>query len=310
MNELIKQGILRVMRCVPDKPYLTLMYLAKMKKVMHWRSPVTFNEKLQWLKLYDRKMEYTHMVDKHKAKKYVADKVGEEYIIPTLGVWERFEDIDFDALPDQFVLKCTHDSGGLVICRDRKTFDIGEAKVKIEKSLKNNFFYYGREWPYKNVKPRIIAEQYMEENYSVDMAKEKQHRSAQVEVEGLTDYKFYCFDGKPEFLYISKGLEDHSTARISFVTMDWKFAPYMRSDYMPFEELPPRPQGFDEMVRLAKELSKGFPFLRVDLYQIGNKVYFSELTFSPCSGFMPLKNLDHDVEIGQLIALPKEKKRK
>lgn len=140
--------------------------------------------------------------------------------------------------------------------------------------------------------------------------KEKQQISVKTKLEGLTDYKFYCFDGKPEFLYISKGLEDHSTARISFVTMDWQSAPYKRSDYMSFEELPPKPQGFDEMVSLARKLSKGHPFLRVDLYQIGSRVYFSELTFSPCSGVMPLKIPDHDVEIGKLITLPEQKKRK
>jgi len=151
-----------------DKMYLKLIYRAKLGKKLDLKNPKTFNEKLQWLKLYNRKPEYTKMVDKYEVKKYVADLIGEEYVIPTLGVWEKFDDIDFDSLPNQFVLKCTHDSGGLVICKDKSKLDIASAKSKIENSLKRNYYKYGREWPYKNVKPRIIAEKFM-----IDCSSEK-----------------------------------------------------------------------------------------------------------------------------------------
>lgn len=275
---------------MPDEAYLRRKFKAKMGKPLDLDSPKTFNEKMQWLKLYNRKPEYTTMVDKYEAKKYVAERIGEEYIIPTLGVWDRFDDIDFDALPNQFVLKCTHDSGGLVICRDKKTFDYATAKKNIEKSLKRNYYLIHREWPYKDVPHRIIAEQYMEDTKTA----------------GLLDYKFFCFNGEPEFLYVSQGLEDHSTARISFLTMKWQFAPYLRSDFKPFEELPPKPMGFDKMVEIARTLSQEHDFLRVDLYQIGRGIYFSELTFSPCAGFMPFEKPEHDLEIGNMMRLSKK----
>lgn len=272
---------------LPDKAYIKMSYRLARSKKLDLKNPQTFNEKLQWLKLYDRKDIYTTMVDKYEVKKYVSDLIGEEYIIPTLGVWDKFDDIDFDALPDQFVLKCTHDSGGLVIVRDKSKLDKDKARKKINKSLKRNYYYHGREWPYKNVKPRIIAEQYMEDTASRE----------------LVDYKFYCFNGTPKFLYISTGLEDHSTAAISFLTMDFEFAPYERSDFKPFDSLPEKPKNFEKMAALAASLSKDVDFLRVDLYEINGKIYFSELTFSPCSGYMPFKNAEHDVEIGQLLHL-------
>ena len=219
----------------------------------------------------DAKAAYTEMVDKFLAKKYVASIIGQEHIIPTLGVWSHFDDIDFDELPTQFVLKCTHDSGGLVVCKDKNNLNKKAAKKKIENSMKTNYYKGGREWPYKNVKPQIIAEEYMED----------------ISGNGLTDYKFYCFNGDPKYLYVSNGMDNHETARLSFLTMNWEKAPFGRSDYLEFEVLPPKPAKFDEMVKIAKSLSSGHPFLRVDLYEINNKVYFSELTFSPCGGFMP-----------------------
>lgn len=275
---------------LPDKPYLKMSYRLALSRKLDLKNPKTFNEKLQWLKLYDRKDIYTKMVDKYEVKKYIAERIGEEYVIPNYGVWDKFDDIDFDALPDQFVLKCTHDSGGLVIVRDKSKFDKEKARKKINKSLKRNYYHHGREWPYKNVKPRIIAEKYME-----DMSSRE-----------LVDYKFYCFNGKPEFLYVSTGLEDHSTAAISFLTMNFQFAPYQRSDFKPFETLPNKPKNFEKMAALASALSTNIDFLRVDLYEINGNVYFSELTFSPCSGYMPFKNMEHDSEIGNMLHLSKK----
>jgi hypothetical protein len=278
-------------KSVDDALYLSFVYRGKVGCPLNLSTPQTFTEKLQWLKLYDRKPEYTTMVDKYTVKKYVAARIGEQHVIPTLGVWNKFDEINFDALPDQFVLKCTHDSGGLVICRDKNKLDLIAAKRKINKSLKLNYYFCWREWPYKNVPPRIIAEKYM----CSDSIKE------------LTDYKFYCFNGVPQFLYLSTGLENHATARISFLTMDWQFAPYERSDFKPFDTLPPKPIGFGKMVEFCKILSKGHNFLRVDLYQIGDEVYFSELTFTPSGGFMPFKNPEHDLLIGKILHLPEKK---
>ena len=289
----MKTSIKNALKYIPDKLYLRLYYFAKFKKRLRLRNPQTFNEKLQWLKLYDRRKIYTTMVDKYEAKKHVAERIGEEYIIPTLGVWDRVEDIDFDNLPEKFVLKCTHDSGGLVVCRDKSKLDIEAAKRTLEKSLKQRYFYAAREWPYKNVRPRIIAEAYMEDGE---------------QKEGLVDYKFYCFSGEPKFLYVSKGLEDHSTASISFLNLDWTFAPFQREDYKGFENLPQKPKGYDTMLRLAAEMSKGIPFLRVDLYEINNNIYFSELTFTPCGGMMTFNPKEWDAAIGEWIQLPEKRK--
>lgn len=270
-----------------DKEVVKRIFRERMGYELDLKHPQTFNEKLQWLKLYDHKPIYTKMVDKREAKNYVARIIGSEHIIPTLGVYDRFDEIDFDRLPDRFVLKCTHNSGGILLCKDKKAFDIGAAKKLFDEQMNYNFYLHTREWPYKNVKPRIIAEAFMEQETG----------------EGLMDYKFYCFHGEPKFLYISKGLENHATASISFVNLDWTFAPFQRSDFKPFEELPPKPARFDEMLKIAKKLSTGRKFLRVDLYEINGKVYFSELTFFPCGGYMKFQNSEHDLEIGRMLPL-------
>lgn len=291
----MKASIKKLLRIIPDKPYLSLYYFAKFKKVLNWSSPKTFNEKLQWLKLNDHKDIYTTMVDKYEAKKYVGERIGESHIIPTLGVWDRVEDIDLDVLPNQFVLKCTHDSGGLVVCRDKSKLDWDNAKKILGRSLNHQYFYEAREWPYKNVRPRIIAESYM--------ADENQQNS-------LTDYKFYCFEGVPKFLYISTGLEDHATAHISFLNLDWTFAPFQRTDYEGYEALPPKPKNFEKMISLAEKLSYGTAFLRVDLYEINENVYFSELTFTPCGGMMTFKPKLWDAKLGEWISLPDKSKER
>lgn len=272
-----------------DRTHLKLIYLLRMGKALNLKNPQTFNEKLQWLKLYDRRPEYTTMVDKYEAKKYVAERIGEEYIIPTLGVWDKFEDIDFSLLPNQFVMKCTHDSGGLVIVRDKSKMDIEAARKKINTSLKKNYFWGGREWPYKNVKPRIIAEQYLENSST-----------------GLRDYKFFNFNGEPQFTYVSEGLEDHSTAKISFYDFDGKEMEFHRTDYTQFDSPPEFPSNMDEMKRLSAELAQIIhcPFVRTDFYSVDNKVFFSEITFSPCSGMIPFEPAEWDKKLGEWIKLP------
>ncbi len=271
-----------------DAEFLKRVFYYSMNRPLDLDNPKTFNEKLQWLKLYNRKPEYTTMVDKYEAKKYVADIIGEEYIIPTYGVWDNFDDIDFDKLPEQFVLKCTHDSGGLIICRDKSKLDIKKARKTLNKSLRKNYYYANREWPYKNVKPRIIAEKYMEDNS--DNA-------------GLTDYKFFCFNGIPQFAYVSSGLENHDTANISFVTLEWEFAPFRRADYASFLKLPQKPKNIDKMIEYAKILSKDTSFLRVDFYEINNKIFFGELTFFPASGMIPFTPEEWDEKLGDMIKL-------
>lgn len=241
------------------------------RKKLNLKAPETYTEKLQWLKLYDRRPEYVKMVDKYEVKKYVADIIGEEYIIPTLGVWDRFEDIDFDALPDQFVLKCTHDSGGLAICKDKSTFDIAAAKEKIEKSLKENYYWHSREWPYKNVNPRIIAEVYMEDETTQE----------------LRDYKFFAFDGTVKALFIAS--ERYAAEETKFDFFDENF------NHLPFTNghpnakiMPEKPVTFEKMKQLAAKLSAGIPQVRVDFYEVNGKIYFGELTFAHWGGLMPL----------------------
>ena len=276
---------------LPDAIYLKKYYQATFGYALNLNNPKSFNEKLQWLKLFDRHPIYTTMVDKYAVKDYVSNLIGVDYVIPTIGVWNSFEQIDFDSLPNQFVLKCTHDSGGLAICKDKDTFDFDAARKKINKSLKRNYYFLGREWPYKNVKPRIIAEEYLSNNN-----------------QDIVDYKFYCFNGVPKFLYVSEGLSNHQTASISFLTLDWSFAPFHRSDYKEFSELPQKPYHFNEMIEIAKVLSKDIPFIRVDLYEVENHIYFSELTFFPASGMMPLEPEEWDYKLGEMLVLP-EKKR-
>lgn len=281
-------------RNMPDSDYIKRLYKAKLGEYPDLDHPRTFNEKLQWLKLHDHRPEYSLLVDKYTAKEYVSSIIGEEYIIPTLGVWDQFEEIDFDTLPNQFVLKCTHDSGGLVICKDKAALDIGKAKKKIQKALRHRYYFEGREWPYKNVVPRIIAEKYMQD-HSNDSGDES---------DGLTDYKFYCFNGEPKYLYVSRGLDYHPTAEISFLNLDWSFAPFGRSDFKPFSELPKKPEKFNEMLDISRKLSNGIPFLRVDLYEVDGRVFFSELTFSPCSGMMPFSPKEYDLVLGNQLILP------
>ena len=269
---------------LPDKTYIQLGYRLATKKRLNLKNPKTFNEKLQWLKLYDHKPEYTRMVDKYEAKQYVAKKIGEEYIIPTLGVWDSFDQIDFDTLPSQFVLKCTHDSGGLVICRDKSKLDKEKAKSRINASLKSNYFWSNREWPYKNVKPRIIAETYMED--AADDA--------------LTDYKFFCFNGEAKIMYISK---DHGKApRTDFFDMGFNHLPIKVKD--PHAEIvPQKPEQFEQMRELAEILSRGLAHLRVDFYLIDGKIYVGELTFYHMSGFTKVEPEEWNKKMGEWIDL-------
>ena len=277
-----------IARFISDELTVKCKYKLRMGKNLNLDNPKTYNEKLQWLKLYDRNPEYTKMVDKYEVKKYVADKIGEEYIIPTLGVWDKFEDIDFDKLPDQFVLKCTHDSGGLVICKDKSKLDINKAKKKIKSCLKNNYYWPTREWPYKDVKPRIIAEQYMVDESGYE----------------LKDYKFFCFDGKVKMLFIAtdRGVEGKDT-KFDFFDENFVHLPIKNGHENADKELA-CPEGFEKMKELAEKLSAGIPQLRVDFYNINGQIYFGETTFFHWSGMVPFEPEEWDLKFGEYIKLP------
>lgn len=270
-----------------DPTYLKLMYNCKIGRKLNLDNPQAFTEKLQWLKLYDRDPRYTNMVDKYEAKKYVAEIIGDEYIIPTLGVWDSFDDIDFEKLPNQFVLKCTHDSGGLVICKDKKELNIGAAKNKINKSLKRNYYWAGREWQYKNVKPRIIAEQYIEDT----------------EYKELRDYKIFTFDGVAKALFVAsdRTKKDEET-KFDFFDMEFNHLDFTNG-HPNSKSVPRKPVTFDKMRELAEKLSAGMKHLRVDFYEVNGKTYFGELTFAHWSGFIPFEPEDWDYKFGEWIKL-------
>lgn len=274
-----------------DETYLKKLYKLRMGKELNLDNPQTFNEKLQWLKLHDRKPEYTKMVDKYEAKEYIASKIGDEYIVPTLGVWNHFDEIDFEALPNSFVLKCTHDSGGLVICKNKTDLNKKEAKRKIEKSLSSNYYYSGREWPYKNVIPRIIAEPLLKDDTVKDIE----------EQECLTDYKLFCFNGIPKIMYVSKDKAQNPTT--DFFDMEYNHLPLRmkdpNSDYWP-----EKPEKMDEMIRIASILSAGIPHLRVDFYCADHKLYVGELTFYHSSGLAPIQPEEWAKKLGDWIELP------
>ena len=268
-----------------DEQYIKLLFRVNTGKQLDIGNPRTFNEKIQWLKLYNHNPLYTTMVDKYEAKKYISGILGDQYIIPTLGVWDDINAINFDNLPDQFVLKTTHDSGGVVICKDKQSFDIEAAKKKLEKSLKNKFFMFGREWSYKNVKPRIIAEEYLEND-----------------ADGLHDYKIWCFNGTPEYVqYISGINTDHSSE--GFYNRDWQLQSF--SYHNPLMKNPaPRPVCLDELLACAKTLAKDCPFVRCDFYVLEDgSIRFGEMTFYPMSGMETWKPAEQDRIMGDKIDL-------
>ena len=268
-----------------DEKYLKKKFKVELGRELDLENPSDFNEKLQWLKLHDRKEYYHKMVDKYEAKKYISEIVGEEYPVPLLGVWDSFQQIDFTSLPNEFVLKTTHDSGGVVICRDKSAFDFDKARKKLSRSLQRNFFNVSREWPYKGVKPRIIAEKYLDERGGV-----------------LTDYKIFCFDGVPKIIYVSKDKADDP--RTDFFDMDWNYLPIRMRD--PGSEiLPQKPLCFEKMKEIAEKLSNGHPHLRVDFYQVDGRLYVGELTFYHCGGFQEVRPAEWNKKMGEWIKINK-----
>lgn len=270
-----------------DRKYLETLFRLKMQRKLDLQNPKTFNEKIQWLKLYNRRPEYTTMVDKYAAKIYVASIIGEEYIIPTLSVWDKAEDIDISTLPEQFVLKCTHDSGRVFICKDKTKFNFKHVQAKLRQTLKTDYYMRLREYPYKNVPHRIIAEQYMEQQGGGE----------------LIDYKFYCFNGEPKFLLVACGRQANDT-RMTYFDLKWNFMDLTWGHKQFQGEMPQKPQNFEKMIEIAKQLSADIPHVRVDLYNINGHIYFGELTFFDGSGLDKICPIKFDYIFGDMINLP------
>ncbi len=286
---MVRKGLLK---WVPDKPYLQILYYAYMGRRLHLKNPKRFTEKLQWLKIFDRKPNYSTMVDKYAAKEYVAKVIGEEHIIPTIGVWDSMKQIDFDKLPNKFVLKTTHDSGTVRIIDQSKGFDQDNLIRYFESRQKRKLGELTREWPYKNVKPRILAEEYLES----DETQSGDHE--------LRDYKFFCFNGIVKCMKID--YDRFTNHHANYYGRDKKRLPFgeikFPSDDSKTIELP---KHFDEMIQLAEKLAKDIPFVRIDFYEVNSKVYFGEMTFYPASGLGPFEPDEWDYTLGSWLELPK-----
>ena len=277
---------------VSDKLYLKIKFKDLMGKRLNLKNPRTFNEKMQWLKLYDRNPMYTALVDKYEVRSYIEEKMGKKYLIPLLGVYDKFDDIDFEKLPNQFVIKCTHDSGGVVVCKDKKMLNIDFAREKINYSLKTNYFYSCREWPYKNVKPRIIIEKYMKDSKSDE----------------LIDYKVMCFNGKPSIIFTCTERFTESGLKVTFFDINWNKLPFERH-YPNSKKSIDKPKNLDKMLQFSKKLSTNIPFVRVDFYEINDELFFGELTFYPGSGFEEFTPSKWDYKLGDMLDISGIRKR-
>lgn len=292
VNKFIMGGVKTISRpflaMLPPKAFVITKYYLYNHKWLNLNVPQTYNEKLNWLKLYYHNPLYTTLVDKVLVKEYVVKKIGREHIIPTLGHWDSFDEIDFDKLPNQFVLKTNHDSGGIVICKDKATFDKEAAKKKLMKSLKHDYYRFSKEWPYKNVKRQILAEQYMEDESGFE----------------LKDYKWFCFDGEAKILFIASDRQVKEVeTKFDFFDVDFNHLPIINGH--PNAVLPiPKPNGFEKMKELAQILSNGLPHVRIDFYDVNGQIYFGEMTFYHNSGFAVFEPDRWDKTLGSWIKLP------
>lgn len=303
--EFMASILIKFFKWLPDTTYLKLLYRFKMGHRLDLENPKTFTEKIQWLKLYNRRPEYTTMVDKYAVKQYVAEHIGAEHIIPTLGVWDKPDEIDWDSLPDQFVLKTTHGGGGggVVICKDKVSFDRKIAIKKLNASLASDIYSCYREWPYKNVPKRIIAERFMASKVVTHPLSDiSNDRQKDIEYDDLKDYKFFCFNGKVKFFKVDFGrfVEHHA----NYYSPNGIIQEFGEKDAMPvLNYLIELPDNLKDMVLLAEKLSNNEPFLRVDLYNLKGKIYFGELTFYPASGLGRWTSDEVDVMIGEYLNL-------
>lgn len=269
-----------------DEIYLKIMFKLRIGYKLNLKNPEKFNEKLQWLKLYNRNPLYTKLVDKNDVREFIKEKIGEEYLIPQIGLYNTVSEINFQKLPKKFVLKCTHDSGGIVICKDKDKLDLEKAKNKLEKHMKNNYFYWGREWPYKNVKPRIVCEEFIEDGKNED----------------LIDYKFMCFNGKVKCSFVCLNRNSKEGLNVDFYDREWNKMPFERH-YKNSSITIEKPKQYEKMIELSEKLAKDFPFVRVDFYEVKEKIYFGELTFFPGSGFEEFRPEQYDKVLGDWLEI-------
>lgn len=278
-NRELRLKLINCLRFIPTKPYLKMVYKIKTGKKLNLKNPVGFNEKLNWLKIHDKQEVYTDLVDKIKVRDYVKEKIGEDICFPLLGQWDKYEDIDFSTLPEKFVLKCNHDSGSVKIIKNKETIDHKELSKFFRSRLKINPYTIGREYPYKKVKPMIMAEEYM----TPDGAKD------------ITDYKFFCFNGKPEIMFVAT--ERSVDCKFDFFDMEFNHLDIVNIHPQSGKEIQ-KPELFEQMKEIATKLSQGIRFVRVDLYEIEGKIYFGEFTFFHGGGFWLFKPDEWEKKLG------------
>lgn len=273
---------------LPDKLYLKMKFRYMMGESLNFKNPQTFNQKLQWLKLYDRNPLYTKLVDKYEVRKYIVETIGEEYLIPLIGVYDNIDEIDWSKLPNQFVLKCTHGSGANIICKDKSKLDIQKAEKRLKKWMRRNWYWYGREWPYKNVKPRIICEKFLQE----------------ADGEQIKDYRVFCFDGEPKFIAVDFDITNKKNTRRNLYDLDWNLLDYGISYPRELSIKVERPKRIDEMIKISKILAKDIPHVRIDFYCLDTKIYFGEMTFYHQAGYGRVYPKEFEREMGEWIKLP------
>lgn len=284
--------VAKILSLIPDSLYLHMRYRSHTGKWLNLKNPKRFNEKLQWLKLYNRKPEYTVMVDKYLVREHIKNTIGEEYLIPLLGVWDSVDDIDFDALPDKFVIKCNHNSGeGMYICKDKSKIDVKKVKADLKRGLEQDYYLCDREWPYKNVPRKIVAEEFLDDGSG----------------KGLNDFKFLCFNGEPSIILVCAERFSKEGLKENFYDTSWNHLPFKRPNLPNTEYEIKAPNKLDEMIDLAGILSQGIPFCRIDFYDVNDKVYFGEITFFPASGYGKFEPDKYDFVLGEKIKLPIKK---
>lgn len=283
-----KVGIPALLAKVSDRYAIKQKWLHIMGYSLDLKHPKTIGEKLQWLKLYDRKPEYTIMADKYRAKQFVANKIGKQYIVPILAVYDSVDDIDIDKLPDKFVLKCNHDWHSVVICKDKASFDLDKAKLKLRESFNNNYYKVLREWPYKNIKRCVFAEEYLEN----------------IDGEELHDYKFHTFEGEPKFYYVTSNNGGYGMIKNDYFGLEGNLLEFNQKGREGNQPPPSKPKNLKKMIEISRELAKGTHYLRVDFYEVRNKLYVGELTFYHCGGFCEFTPEKYNRIIGDWIKLP------